>query len=160
MPALRIVSGGQTGVDRAALDVAIELGFEQGGWCPRGRLSEDGPIPSHYSMTETDSSEYSVRTERNVLDSDGTLILYRRRLSGGTQLTYELTSKQNKPCLVLDLLKTPDPEQARQWIVDTEIRILNVAGPRASSSPAIYRIAHAFLKELLADYQNRATQGS
>jgi predicted Rossmann-fold nucleotide-binding protein len=72
----RLVSGGQTGVDRAALDVAIACGIPHGGWCPRGRISEAGPIPAHYQLTETDSFKYWVRTERNVIDSDATLILF------------------------------------------------------------------------------------
>lgn len=83
----RIVSGGQTGVDRAALDVAMQLSIEHGGWCPRGRLAEDGTIPSRYDLRETRSAKYHVRTERNVVDSDATLILYRKSLTGGTLLT-------------------------------------------------------------------------
>src|SRR5688572_12994856 len=86
----RIVSGGQTGVDRGALDAAIALGIEHGGWCPRGRLAEDGQIPRRYQLTETKTSKYRERTERNVLDSDGTLILFRALLSGGTELTRRL----------------------------------------------------------------------
>ncbi len=82
----KIVSGGQTVWIAPALDVAIELGMEHGGWCPHGRLSEDGRKPSRYQLMETDATEYSVRTERNVLDSDGTLILYRQRLQRGTLL--------------------------------------------------------------------------
>ncbi len=94
-----IVSGGQTGVDRAALDVAIAIGIAHGGWCPAGRLSEDGSIPSRYELRETDSHEYPVRTEQNVIDSDATLILYEGRLKGGTLLTQRICRRLGKPQL-------------------------------------------------------------
>lgn len=86
----KIVSGGQTGVDRAGLDVAIQLGIDHGGWCPKGRRAEDGRIPGCYQLAEADSDEYAFRTERNVVDSDGTLILFFATLRGGTELTYRL----------------------------------------------------------------------
>ena len=146
----RIVSGGQTGVDRGALDAAIELGIEHGGWCPRGRLAEDGSIPAGYQLTETSSGEYWVRTERNVLDSDGTLILYQRSLSGGTELTHRMALKHGKPDLPLDLLKSPDPAAARDWIRSNKIAVLNVAGPRETSSPGIARSATQFLRDVFA----------
>ncbi len=101
MSSSRIVSGGQTGVDRAALDVAIALGIEHGGWCPRGRLAEDGTIPARYLLRETSSSEYAVRTEQNVIDSDGTLVIYYQRLQRGSLLTYRLAKEHGKtsvPC--------------------------------------------------------------
>ena len=96
-----IVSGGQTGVDRAALDVAIAIGIGHGGWCPAGRLSEDGTIPSRYDLQETDSPEYPVRTEKNVIDSDATLLLYEGRLKGGTLLTRRICVRHGKPDLVV-----------------------------------------------------------
>ncbi len=89
LPIAKIISGGQTGVDRAALDVAIELELPCGGWCPRGRLAEDGTVPDRYPLQETRSAEYAERTERNVIDSDGTLIIATRPLTGGTALTVE-----------------------------------------------------------------------
>ena len=100
---MKIISGGQTGVDRGALDAAMELGIPHGGWCPRGRTAEDGRIPDRYQLRETDSPDYSFRTEQNVLDSDATLILYRGRIAGGTELTLRLARQHGRPHLVVDL---------------------------------------------------------
>jgi hypothetical protein len=147
----RIVSGGQTGVDRAALDVALSLGIEHGGWCPRGRLAEDGTIPARYLLTETASSDYAERTEKNVLDSDGTLILYRGRLSGGTSLTRSLAQWYRKPCITFDLEKRVNVGRAQRWLDENKIRVLNVAGPRESSAPGIHTAAREFLKRLFGD---------
>lgn len=147
----RIVSGGQTGVDRSALDVAIALAIEHGGWCPRGRLAEDGPIAKRYRLQETESADYPVRTERNVIDSTGTLILYRQRIFGGTQLTHRLARQHQRPCLLVDLDHDPDAELVRRWIRDRDIDVLNVAGPRESSSPGIGRKSHSFLEQVLRD---------
>jgi hypothetical protein len=147
----RIVSGGQTGVDRAALDVALSLGIEHGGWCPRGRLAEDGTIPARYLLTETASSDYAERTEKNVLDSDGTLILYRGRLSGGTSLTRSLAQWYRKPCITFDLEKRVNVGRAQRWLDENKIRVLNVAGPRESSAPGIYDEALAYLTRLFGD---------
>ena len=147
----QIVSGGQTGVDRAALDVAIELGIPHGGWCPRDRLAEDGPIDAKYELTETKSSEYPVRTEQNVIDSDATLLLYIDKLYGGSRLTYRFALAHERPCLRVDLLTAPDPTAVRMWLADNEIVTLNVAGPRASSSPDIYARAIDFLRAALSD---------
>src|SRR3989304_5681242 len=99
----QIVTGGQTGVDRGALDAAIARGIPHGGWCPQGRLAEDGRIPDLYQIQENDSPDYTIRTERNVLDSDATLILCRGPLSGGTLLTFHFAKQHQKPCLVVDL---------------------------------------------------------
>lgn len=149
-PIEMIVSGGQTGVDRAALDLAIELGIPCGGWCPRGRRAEDGPLPTCYPLKETPSADYEQRTEWNVRDSDGTLILARGKLSGGTALTAGLARRLRKPCLVLDLLKKGlDFRAAPRWIEEHAIRVLNVAGPRESLAPGIYLQAKGFLKEAL-----------
>lgn len=133
----RIVSGGQTGVDRGALDAAIGLGIEHGGWCPRGRLAEDGAIPLRYLLRETEELEYSVRTQRNVVDSDGTLVLYKDRLQRGTLLTYRLAQKHARPVLRIRLDQPVDVASIQQWIIDQRIHVLNVAGPRASSCPGI-----------------------
>lgn len=147
----RLVSGGQTGVDRAALDVAIACGIPHGGWCPRGRLSEAGPIPARYQLTETDSAKYWVRTEQNVIDSDGTLILYRRERSGGTSFTERMTHKHGRPCCCLDLMLDPPPDTVKQWINGTAICTLNVAGPRESTAPGIYQQAYAFLLQVFGE---------
>jgi len=145
----RILSGGQTGVDRGALDAAIALGIAHGGWCPRGRLAEDGRIPDRYQLRETDSLDYPVRTEQNVIESDGTLILYRSELQGGTQLTFRLATRHGKPCLLLDLQSQPSPDAVRRWLADQQIARLNVAGPRESSAPGIADEARDFLCQAL-----------
>jgi hypothetical protein len=147
----RIVSGGQTGVDRGALDAALALGIEHGGWCPRGRLAEDGPIPGRYQLIETESADYPARTERNVIDSDGTLILYRQRLGGGTELTRRMAARHGRPCCLVDLDQSLDLPAVRQWLIDSGICVLNVAGPRESSSPGIAQATASFLQQLLAD---------
>ncbi len=151
---LRIVSGGQTGVDRAALDVALLLGFETGGWCPRGRRAEDGPISENYPLTETPSADYSQRTVANVRDSDATLILSRGRLSGGAALTRNIARTRKKPVLVLDL-RTATPDDAVSWIRRQAISVLNVAGPRESGAPGIYGEASSYLRQVLGSVPAR-----
>jgi len=146
----RIVSGGQTGVDRGALDAAIELGIPHGGWCPLGRLAEDGTIPDRYRLTETDSPQYQVRTELNVVDSDATLILCRGRPSGGTELTRQLADRHAKPCLVVDLDRPPETDAVGQWLAECRAEVLNVAGPRESQAPGIGACAAAFVRDLFA----------
>lgn len=147
----RIVSGGQTGVDRGALDAAISLGIPHGGWCPRGRLAEDGRIPEQYLLTECESPRYRERTERNVLDSDGTLILFRKSLRGGTELTRRLAVQYTKPLLLVNLDEpcTALANAIRQWLMDESIKILNVAGPRESSSPGIADDSSDLLRSVL-----------
>lgn len=145
----KIISGGQTGVDRAALDTALALGIPCGGWCPKGRRAEDGVIPMHYPLTETTSKDYRVRTRRNVRDSDGTLILTRGPLSGGTALTRRLAKELDKPCLVVDLAQRPRASDVRTWLASNSIHILNVAGPRESNQPGIYLQAKKFLRRVL-----------
>src|SRR5919201_5109199 len=127
-----IVSGGQSGVDRAALDIAAELAFERGGWCPKGRRAEDGAIPLRYPLRETPSEIHAQRTEWNVRDSDGTLVLTQGRPTEGTALTIDLASRHGKPHLVVDLNEQPDLSSARAWLTRHQIRTLNVAGPRES----------------------------
>jgi hypothetical protein len=146
---LTIVSGGQTGVDRAALDVAISLGLRHGGWCPAGRWAEDGAIPSIYQLEETPSSNPEVRTERNVIDSDGTLILARGKLTGGTAYTRACAEECSRPFLVVDLANPCSPEEVRRWLLKNKIRRLNVAGPRESVAPGIYEEAKGFLQRVL-----------
>lgn len=149
----KIVSGGQTGVDRGGLDAAFDLGLIHGGWCPAGRRSERGRIPLKYQLFETNERNYVVRTERNVVDSDGTLILFRDQLSGGTELTHRLTLKHQKPHLCLDLKRVSSNQdefdEVRQrlfeWLSQNQIVTLNVAGPRESTSPGIQADARMFL---------------
>ncbi len=148
----KIVSGGQTGVDRAALDAAIELGIPHGGWCPQGRKAEDGSIPEQYQLSEATSADYAFRTEQNVIDSDGTLILYFGSMTGGTRLTWKMTKKHDRPCLTVDLrLEDFDAmiDGTRGWIRHCGIGVLNVAGPRETSIPGIGVMAREFLTLVL-----------
>ena len=159
MPIKKVISGGQTGVDRAALDVAIELGIPHGGWCPAGRRSEDGTIAPIYQLQETNSRNYANRTEKNVLDSCGTLILYRRAISGGTALTQRLAQLHSRHCLCVDLGPSLfDPGQLQttflNWGISHQIETLNVAGPRASTQPEIYQLAYSFLTVSLSHSVN------
>ena len=146
----RIISGGQTGVDRAALDVALDLGIPCGGWCPRGRKAEDGVIAVHYPLREIQSTDYSERTAYNVVEADATLILSRGTPTGGTALTAKIARRNSKPCLIVDLRGTPDSCAVRGWIEDIHAAILNVAGPRESGCPGIYAQATRFLRQLLS----------
>ena len=145
----RIISGGQTGVDRAALDVALELGLDCGGWCPQGRRAEGGPIPERYPLQETPWDGYPQRTEWNVRDSDGMLILIRGQPDRGTELTKQLAAQYRRPVLVAEL-PDADPAAIRQWIEEKRIAILNVAGPRESSCPGIYAASVRLLGQALA----------
>jgi hypothetical protein len=150
----RIVSGGQTGADRAAWDVALELGLELGGWVPRGRLAEDGTIPARYSgIREAEAADPSVRTVLNVRDSDATLVISNGALSGGSLLAYREAVLCGKPVLHLDLsvLSSADAvAQARQWLQAVRPISLNVAGPRASQDPFISEGAAALLRAVLS----------
>ena len=138
----KIISGGQTGADRAALDAAIEIGIPHGGWVPKGRLAENGVVPTSYHLTEIPTDSYAVRTEQNVVGSDGTLILSHGPLSGGSALTQDLAQKHERPCLHIDLNRIPAFKAAAMiaaWVVRHPIKTLNVAGPRASNDPDIYQ---------------------
>jgi len=145
----RVISGGQTGVDRAALDAALSLGIACGGWCPRGRLAEDGPISARYPLEETESSDYAERTERNVADASATLILASGSLSSGTALTRDIASRLGKPVLVVDLDRDFGVNaELTTWLQQHGEATLNVAGPRESSAPGTYRKALALLLEM------------
>lgn len=145
----RIISGGQTGVDRTALDAAIALGIPHGGWCPHGRLAEDGRIPETYQLQETESAAYAVRTERNVLDSDATLVLCAGVPRGGTELTIRLAEGHGRPCLIVNLDAPLTVEEVCGWLAAHEVYTLNVAGPRESQSPGVGRRACEYLRRLL-----------
>lgn len=144
----QIVSGGQTGVDRAALDAALALGFRVGGWCPRGRRAEDGVIAPRYPLAETPLAAYAQRTAWNVRDSDGTLVLVFDTASPGTKLTIDEAKAQDKAFKIVDLTASPQHLDVADWILENEIRVLNVAGPRESEAPGIYQAARAFLEDV------------
>lgn len=140
---LRIVSGGQTGVDRGALSGALEAGLDCGGWCPTGRRAEDGPIPARFPLRELDDPGYPARTRRNVVDSDATVIIAFGELCGGTALTADCARALGRPLLILDALELT-PEEACgelvEFLAGENARALNFAGPRASQAPgaAVY----------------------
>ena len=154
----RLVSGGQAGADRAALDVAIRLGIPYGGWCPRGGRAEDLPDPpgllrAYPELVETPTADADVRTEWNVRDSDATLLLTDRpdSLSGGSALTRDLATRLGRPVLVTS---TGEIEVVRSWLHElrqqsTEPLVLNVAGPRESKEPGLYAAASRLLEQVL-----------
>lgn len=152
---VKIVSGGQTGVDRAALDVAGALGLDRGGWIPRGRRTEAGPLPPEYPLVETPSRAYRQRTAWNVRDADGTLVLTRGRPRGGTALTLEVARRLGRPFLVVDLAGDPDPAVLAAFVGAHRIRVLNVAGPRESGAPGIGAAAAAWLRAACAAGRSR-----
>jgi hypothetical protein len=152
----KIISGGQTGADRAALDWALAHGVPHGGWCPKGRLAEDGAIDEKYDLRETPEAEYSQRTGWNVRDGDATVVVSRAaRLTGGSLFTMELAAAQREPCLHLSgLLDAPEnARQLRDFIRRNGVKILNVAGPRASGEPKVGAFVHAIFDELLANWE-------
>jgi hypothetical protein len=150
---LLIVSGGQTGVDRAALDAAMELGFATGGWVPKGRLAEDGVIPARYAnLREAASPDPAVRTALNVRDSDATLILSHGPLSGGSRLTLVEARRLRRPVLHVDLAGGSDGDAVAAilaWLSEVRPAVLNVAGPRASGDQTIAEHAAAVLRAAL-----------
>lgn len=149
---MKVVSGGQTGVDRAALDVALALGLPCGGYCPRGRRAEDGPLDPRYPLVETPGDDYAERTEWNVRAADATLALTSGPMDPGTRLTVELASREGRPLLIVDLGR-PDAEGAvLRWLAVVRPPTLNVAGPRESSAPGIYARAAALLRRVLATH--------
>ena len=134
----KIISGAQTGVDRAALDVALDLNIPCSGWCPKGRRAEDGPIPNKYPVQETEARNYTKRTKLNVQDSDGTLIINRGELDGGTAHTARLE-------------ENPDPTKFTHWLTQNDIKILNIAAPREDKRPGIYKQTFLLLMSFLIE---------
>lgn len=150
-----VVSGGQTGADQGALDAALKAGHPCGGWCPRGRRSEDGRIPDKYPLTEHASESYQARTEANVADSDGTLVFTVGEPTGGTRETVDLAVDLGRPCLLVDLehRDAHDPGLHREiwaWARDHHVGVLNVAGPRASKNPEIRHLVEGVISGVLA----------
>jgi len=149
---VKIISGGQTGVDRAALDWAMQHGLAHGGWCPKGRSAEDGALALRYALRETESEGYRQRTRQNVVDSDGTLIFNVGDLSEGSLTTLRFAERFGKPCLVIQLDEKTGSEgvqRVAEWVSTHGIAVLNVAGPRESKRPGIYQATFAFFNRLL-----------
>ena len=147
----KIISGGQTGADQAALDAAIKLGIPHGGWIPKGRLTEDGPLSVKYNLLEMPTSSYPLRTEQNVIDSSGTLIISHGHLSDGSDYTRKMAIKHNRPWLYIDLNTTPAFKAATliiSWFDENQIEILNVAGPRASKDHQIYNAVFKLIESV------------
>jgi hypothetical protein len=144
----KIISGGQTGVDRAGLDAAMEAGIPVGGYCSKGRLAEDGRVPDHYPLVELTKGGYPVRTEKNVVESDGTLILTVGEITGGTKFTLDCAKKHGKPYMVVHLDSEPKRGAVFYWIEMYDIKVMNVAGPRESKCPGVYDRAKDFLRFL------------
>jgi len=151
-PPLRIISGGQTGADRGGLNAAIDLELPHGGWCPKGRLAEDGAVPERYQLSETETASYPERTRRNVLEADATVIFTRGRLEGGSRLTAEIAEAAGKPALHVDLTRPHAAliDEFRVWLDGHQVATLNVAGSRESKAPGITNAVGRFLKEALA----------
>ena len=155
---LIIVSGGQTGMDRAALDVAIHLGLQHRGWCPKNRKAEDGVIDSHYNLIETESEDYSERTLLNIRDSDATLVVVTERcdvqsISDGTKLTVQQLIDVSKPYIVVTVSDSEDQDMTSlakglKWLAEVKPKVLNIAGPRESTVPGIYDKSYHYLKLL------------
>lgn len=145
----KIISGGQTGADRAALDFAIENHISYGGWLPKGRKTEDGPLSEKYRLQEMTTSDYSKRTEKNVIDSDGTLIVSHGVLTGGSALTRKLAKQHKKDWVHIDMEAASlkgNSEKMIDWLINNKIKVLNVAGPRLSKDPKIYDATMRLLK--------------
>ena len=152
MALTKIVSGGQTGVDRGALDAALEAGLPCGGWMPEGRIAEDGPIHVRYPLKELPGGGYEERTLQNVLDSDGTAILYFGVLEGGTRMTRDYCVEHGKPCEPVDASNATPQEAALKlaaFIERNRIAVLNIAGPRASKWHGGHAYAYEAVKRVL-----------
>jgi len=145
----KIISGGQTGADQGALDAAIKLGIPHGGWIPKGRPTENGKLPDKYKLKEMPTKSYPKRTEQNVIDSDGTLIITHGKLTGGSKLTQKVAKKHDRPCIHIDLNKTlvfMASSEINSWIIENGIEVLNVAGSRASKDAEIYKDSFDIVK--------------
>jgi len=150
-----IISGGQTGVDRGALEFAIATGIDHGGWCPAGRIAEDGVIPRRYKLLEMDTKSYPARTAKNVIDSDATLILHEGFLGRGTALTVSICRREHRPHLNIDM-SDASFAAIREWFNATAPLRLNVAGPREGTCPGIQRRTEWFLDSLFAEARDES----
>jgi len=149
----KIISGGQTGADRAGLDFAIKRNIPYGGWLPKGRKTEDGKLPDSYQLQEMPTPEYSKRTEKNVSEGDGTVIVSHGFLTGGSALTREFAKQHRKSWIHLDFKELSIQEAAARllsWIKRNNIKVLNVAGARAGKDPKIYEATMNLLEKAFA----------
>lgn len=161
MSLTRIVSGGQTGVDRGALDAALAHSFPCGGWCPPGRQAEDGPIDAAYPLQEIPSGGYAERTRRNVEEADGTVVICFGELEGGTRLTVQECLARLKPCKLIDARETPEERAAElilHFVETLDIESLNVAGPRRSRVPRAQQYTRAVFEIVLDKARAAGTQ--
>ncbi len=154
IPCQKVVSEGQTGVDRGALDACLHLNFPCGGWCPKDRLAEDGRISDKYPLKETAENEYRFRTLKNILDSDATMIISPEKLEGGTLLTYKYAVENKKS--VLKVSSFNDIFSVFNWLIEKDIRVLNVAGPRLSEWSEAYYFSFQIIVGLVNEIKNRS----
>jgi hypothetical protein len=148
------MSGGQTGVDRAALDFALHNNMLCRGWCPLGRQAEDGPIKALYPLNETFSSDPKVRTEMNVMDSDATLIIVISDMDQGTQFAHDIARLNDKPVFIWEIDKNRNIQQFKNWLIYNSVSVLNIAGPRENFAPGIYNETLDLLEILIGDYHS------
>ena len=152
---MKIISGGQTGIDRAALDAALKHGIDCGGWCPAGRLDEFGRIPDRYPVKELEEGSFAERTLQNVKDSEGTIVIYFDGLRGGTEYTVQCCKELQRPHKLINAACI-SPHEAAKLIVDFvrehKIDILNVAGPRQSEWPEGYEYAFGAVNIFLTNW--------
>ena len=156
IPCQKIISGGQTGVDRGALDSCLKNIFPCGGWCPKGRIAEDGFIIERYPLSEMNDITYSSRTRQNVIDSDATLIISTEKLIGGTLLTQKVATELKKPLFILK--RASNGDNIVDWLFENNIEILNVAGPRASEWSIGYKISFDTVSNIVNEIKNRSSK--
>jgi hypothetical protein len=160
---VKIISGGQTGVDRAALDIALKHGIESGGWCPAGRLDEIGRIPDRYPLKELENGGFAERTLRNVKDSDGTIVIYPGKLSGGTEQTVRFCVEHRRPHELIDAFNVSTEKAAQLiagFVYENKIDILNVAGPRHSEWTEGYDYTTSALEAFVNANTSKSTSRS
>ncbi|MDX1284537.1 MAG: putative molybdenum carrier protein [Draconibacterium sp.] len=154
IPCHKIITGGQTGVDRGALDACLSLDFPCGGWCPANRIAEDGRIENKYPLKETNEKEYHFRTRKNVNVSDGTLIISSEKLTGGTLLTKKIAEELNKPLLIIS--DSNSLQQILIWLQENKVNTLNIAGPRQSEWNMAYGLSYKITSDIIKDIKNRS----
>lgn len=165
---MKIVSGGQTGADRAALDVAIALSIPYGGWCPKGGWAEDMPNPPgllncYFQLKETESNDPAERTQFNVRDSNATLVVITessQNTSPGTLLTRKTAEKLQRPILIIPADQSEAANKLEEWLSKLNVEIFNVAGPRESEAPGLYLLTRALLEKVFSPNIDSAHSGS